>query len=796
MGFFASWLTSPMMLGAGALAVASPILIHLLNKRRFKIVRWAAMDFLLDANKKNRRRVQLENFIILALRCLAMLLIGLLLARPFLPNALVDILQNTKRFERIVVLDDSPSMLTGQEEGSPWDSSIDGLKQLVKQMAQNQTDDSLTLILASRPQSPLISSKAVTTETLDSILLEVDALRSSDVNANLRATFSYVASYFRNDVTGLNRLVYVLSDRRQTDWEDGSDGQDAQSPSGRLRDISKLAAGCFFIDVPVSNTNNLSVVETRQTDQWVSGSVAKLEVDIKNWGDQVAREVKVELKIGQALPMVETIDELAAGEMKTVVFQHLFENRSEEESLGLLAGDQASSSWDAKLQIDVSVNTASLDGLKEDSQHFYVGRILNHIPILLVDGDPSSSVVRSETFPLTPLDGKENGISADVVTAGELETVSLSKYKIIFLCNVDLVSEDRLKALEKWTADGGNLVFFPGNRVKSSDFNELFHKNGKGLCPVRLTEMLGDPSRQTSAKFSPNPQPHPFLEVLLKADKGSFSRTNIFSWWGSILNEKIPATAVSIPMRLEDEAQTPAIVDYQYGRGRTVYFCMASDTDWSDWPTYKSYIVVMFEMVRDLISDSMEFPNSSVGQDFVQTVDLSRFKPSVVLESPAGEQTETNAQPIGSQKNQEGKEGTQKEGSSEKSSPEKPPANPENDQEDPNDQASSTVFYEAIFQSLKQKGFYQVKLHSNTKKEVLVQQHACNIQSTESDLKVVAQNNLERWFGESVQWVPITNMTQQSVASSRDEFWFQILMTLAAVLGLEQFLAFWFGTRR
>jgi len=81
------------------------------------IVRWAAMDFLLDANKKNRRRVQLENFIILALRCLAMLLIGLLLARPFLPNALVDILKNTKRFERIVVLDDSPSMLTNQEGG-------------------------------------------------------------------------------------------------------------------------------------------------------------------------------------------------------------------------------------------------------------------------------------------------------------------------------------------------------------------------------------------------------------------------------------------------------------------------------------------------------------------------------------------------------------------------------------------------------------------------------------------------------------------------------------------------------
>jgi len=794
MGFFASWLTSPMMLGAGALAIASPILIHLLNKRRFKIVRWAAMDFLLDANKKNRRRVQLENFIILALRCLAMLLIGLLLARPFLPNALVDILKNTKRFERIVVLDDSPSMLTNQEGGSPWNSSMDGLKQLVKQMAQNQTDDSLTLILASRPQSPLISSRAVNTETLDSILLEVDSLRSSDVNANLRAAFGYVASYLRNDVTGLNRLVYVLSDRRESDWEDGSDGQDAQSASGRLRDISKLAAGCFFIDVPVTNTNNLSVVATRQSDQWVAGSVARLEVDIKNWGDQVARDVKVELRIGQALPIVETIEELAAGELKTVVFQHGFENRASEKDAGLLGGDQATSTWDAKLQIDVTVKTASLDGLKEDSKHFYVGRVLNHIPILLVDGDPSSSVVRSETFPLTPLAGKETGIAVDIVTAGELETVSLSKYKIIFLCNVDLVSEDRLKALEKWTADGGNLVFFPGNRVKSSDFNQLFHKDGKGLCPVRLTEMLGDPSRQTSAKFAPDPQPHPFLQVLLEADKGIFSRTNIFSWWGSVLSEKVPPTAVSVPMRLEDEVQTPAIVDYHYGRGRTVYFCMASDTDWTDWPNHESYIVVMIIMVRDLVSDSMEFPNSDVGQDFVQTVDLSRFKPAVLLESPGGEQTETVALPIGSK--DQANPAKQDPGNSEKTEEPKGSSNSNPASDSSAEQSSSTVFYEAVFRSLKQKGFYQVKLQSNTSKDVLLQHHACNIQASESNLKVVSQNKLERWFGDSVQWVPISNMTEQSVASSRDEFWFQILMTLAAVLGLEQFLAFWFGTRR
>lgn len=104
-----SWFLNPWML-LGTLAVASPILIHLLNKRRFKIVNWAAMDFLFTADKKNRRRVQLENFILLLLRCLAMLLLALMLARPFLPSNITAILAQAQKVERVILIDDSLSL--------------------------------------------------------------------------------------------------------------------------------------------------------------------------------------------------------------------------------------------------------------------------------------------------------------------------------------------------------------------------------------------------------------------------------------------------------------------------------------------------------------------------------------------------------------------------------------------------------------------------------------------------------------------------------------------------------------
>ncbi len=68
---------------AAVAAAAGPIIIHLLNRRRFRTVEWAAMDFLREALQRNRKVFQLRDLILLSLRVLAVLLFGLALARPY-----------------------------------------------------------------------------------------------------------------------------------------------------------------------------------------------------------------------------------------------------------------------------------------------------------------------------------------------------------------------------------------------------------------------------------------------------------------------------------------------------------------------------------------------------------------------------------------------------------------------------------------------------------------------------------------------------------------------------------------
>src|SRR5579871_1243937 len=74
-------LRTPAFAVAGALLMAIPIIIHLLNRRRFRTVTWAAMEFLLRAMKKNRRRLRFEQWLLLLTRCLLIFLLGMALAQ-------------------------------------------------------------------------------------------------------------------------------------------------------------------------------------------------------------------------------------------------------------------------------------------------------------------------------------------------------------------------------------------------------------------------------------------------------------------------------------------------------------------------------------------------------------------------------------------------------------------------------------------------------------------------------------------------------------------------------------------
>src|SRR4051795_6516254 len=147
---------NPANMVVGGALVSSPIVIHLINRMRYRRVRWAAMEFLLKSQKRNRRRLIIEQLILLLLRIMLVLLVGLLLAR-FLWDALAFTRpQNTLH---VVVLDDTPSMGDAWRAEGVAKNTFDVAKtavvdEIARGAAQARTPQALYLVRLSALDAP------------------------------------------------------------------------------------------------------------------------------------------------------------------------------------------------------------------------------------------------------------------------------------------------------------------------------------------------------------------------------------------------------------------------------------------------------------------------------------------------------------------------------------------------------------------------------------------------------------------------------------------------------------------
>ena len=128
----------------GLALLSIPILIHLINRRRFLRIDWAAMEFLLEALKRNRRRLRLEQLILLLLRMALLLLVAFVLARPVLSDKGLAWMASMLRSEdKILLLDDSFS--TSRKEGgkTAFGRAVDAINGQVRKLAEQLTDESV-----------------------------------------------------------------------------------------------------------------------------------------------------------------------------------------------------------------------------------------------------------------------------------------------------------------------------------------------------------------------------------------------------------------------------------------------------------------------------------------------------------------------------------------------------------------------------------------------------------------------------------------------------------------------------
>lgn len=787
--WFAGFISNPLLLGIGVPLVALPIIIHLLNKRKFKIVDWAAMDFLLDADKRNRRRVRLENLILLLLRCLAVLLIAFLLARPFLPTSLTAGLLDSAAFERIVLIDDSLSMQVRTGNESALDEGKQSLIEMLKGLVASNSHDMLTLIVASQPDQRVVNATTLSAESIDEITDAILAIPGSDGTANISDALQELDRYVNSQAKNVNRVVYIVTDMRRRDWQSETRPTGATTegddPAKAMQRLAKDLTGCFIIDVGAPQQNNIVLASIRPEDTLVAGVSSRFDLTVTNAGDEPVRDLTVKFTAGEAIPQTSRIDNLPAGKSEVVPFSFTFAKRE-------LGSPSTEANEAIQIRAEVTSNQPGKeDRLLADSSAFYAARVVPGIPTLIVDGDPSATRDQSESFylrpALSPPGDALSGIAADVVTEGELETLSLGKYKVIFLCNLFHLGEKTLSAIDAWTRAGGGLVIMPGDQIDETFFNKNFFSEGQGLSPIRLEGIRGDETERTWVNFKVEAPNHPLFKLSEGQNIPFLEKVKTFRWWyGSI--HKDQKNIVSVPVRFTDTEDSPAMAEKAYGKGRVVTFTIPGDHDWSSWPDDFSYLFTMQEMVRYLVGKKLAGEGDlHVGEPIRQALDLTQFKTDAVLKMPDDKTINVKAVDP-AELFDGGKPASEK--------PKEPAAEPESKSADAGG-SSDGVIWQIDYPDTQRRGFYELSLTRNNDEGTAHLLFAANVDPSEGNLKRVDLAQFKKDLGDArVTIVSGKDAAVQGSQGTQNEIWKALLMALVIVLGAEQVLGWFFGRRR
>lgn len=126
----------PLFLAAGA-AILAPLLLHLRRQPPTKVTDFSSLLFLQPSPQVTTTRRKLEKWLLLLLRCLALLLLALMFARPYRAS---DTSQDSVMSGRAVVilLDHSASM----SRGSLWTNALERMNEVI---AGLEAKDRLTL---------------------------------------------------------------------------------------------------------------------------------------------------------------------------------------------------------------------------------------------------------------------------------------------------------------------------------------------------------------------------------------------------------------------------------------------------------------------------------------------------------------------------------------------------------------------------------------------------------------------------------------------------------------------------
>jgi hypothetical protein len=605
---------SPALLWGLALASA-PIIIHLLNQRKYRETSWAAMRFLLEAIRKNSRRLQIEQLILLAVRALILVLVVLAVAEPLLDH-LGSFFKPRQSAHRIIVIDASLSMGFQPREENLFDRAKETARAIVEDAHRGDVFN--VVRLSNLPPAVIVPTPAYQTTR---VIEEIDQMQLPHGRGDLPGCLAKVDDLLKLAPEFPNKEVVVISDFQRATWQGGSADETA-----RVRELLKkigAAARLVLVDLGQNDAANVAVTSLESLDTLVTTArAARFRAVVRNFGPERVTGRLLEFLADERLVAQRSVDVNASGEAV------------EEFEVPFAYGGEHRVS--ARLQ---------KDALPLDDQRWLAAPVKDRLRVLCVSGGQSGGgrgrVTDYLELALAPagasppaVGGVRRGqIESTVISDGELAGFDLTAYDCVFLCNVRIFTEREAQTIETFLKGGGGVVWCLGDQVSTENYNQLLYRQGKGVLPAKLGDRQGDPDqRENLFVFDPGDFAHPIVSAFQGNPNAGLETTTAYAYIKTAL-----ATGAGAHVALEFDSGDPAIVEMPVGRGRSILVTTSVDERWGTWPLWPSFLPLIHEIVQFAVAGRAGDRQRMVGEPLTEIFAATAVDVDVAVGRPDGQ---------------------------------------------------------------------------------------------------------------------------------------------------------------
>ncbi len=626
---------------AGLAGMAIPILIHLLNRRRYNVVDWGAMQFL-QVSEATRRRIMVEELLLMLLRMGLIAILVLALASPWFDSPALARMAGGGDRDVVLIFDGSYSMGFTDKGPSAHDAAKEWATAFVNDLSAG---DSVSILQAKQQVVPVLGTPTHDLERVRDKIAHLPAPAGGcDWPAAVEAAHQILAKNNR-----ARRDVIILSDNQRFGWADDNTLLRWELLANALRPEPEDKRPHLWVvnlapDRPASPPNwSLAPVRASRAvasvDQQITFRTALVIRGQEEYGPPHDLRVEIDGKPATTDLKAPTSARLEKGQV-ALSFHHGFNTPGTHLVSVIVDPDPPAT--------ERPFGYVVKDHLPGDNRQEFAIEVLPALPVLLVDGDEKRDVKQRGTDflrdALSPARDLTPAVLARVVPVNEFDADALgapvgqepnTRPRVLVLSNVAKLSEAQQEVVGNFLAGGGGVLVTLGERVDGKSYNDDLYRNGQGWLPARLEDMVGDETHpEKAAAPLVSSLFHPAVELFRDVPVGGLGEVRFPRWWKVTTPGR---NSGGVPITLLN-SNDPLFVEKPYRNGRVILSAVPLDKSWrTNLTDLPAFVPLAHELAYYLGGVRAAEHNLQPGQPIHYRPESEEGLDALTLQPPEGE---------------------------------------------------------------------------------------------------------------------------------------------------------------